>query len=62
METGIASTDTYGHMLPGTVWQEQDNDIYDDFSITYVDAADEEDATRYQDQDGAGSLLCTGYL
>ncbi len=52
METGIASTDTYGHMLPGTVWQEQDNDIYDDFSITYVDAADEEDATRYQDQDG----------
>lgn len=52
METGIASTDTYGHMLADTVWQEQDNDIYDDFSITYVDAADEEDATRYEAQDG----------
>ena len=53
METGIASsTDTYGHMLADTVWQEQDSGIYDDFSITYVDAADEEDATRYEAQDG----------
>ena len=51
-EEGIASTDTFGHMLAGTVWQEQDNGIYDEFNLTWVDAADEEDATRFEAQDG----------
>ena len=39
-------------MLAGTVWQEQDNGIYDEFNLTWVDAADEEDATRFEAQDG----------
>lgn len=48
--SGLAMTDGFGNRLEGTVWEETENRIYDDFTLEYLDIA--QTPEKYSQFDG----------